>query len=216
MLKFIIQAKNGRVGRVEEFELIKELDRLKFLRQYEYILSETPIRPDIEDIADYIPVGTIEYCEMHLKEYFGIEKMIPIEVPEELRVYRFLKRNYTICSRDELPDDGYWFIKKIDRLKEFTNLGAVGLYKHSLEDGTYVVSEPVEIYSEYRVFVLNGVLQGVQFYQGDNLEFPSADFIRDMIREYQKVENRPSAYTMDIAVTDRGNVLLEVHSFVSC
>lgn len=93
--------------------------------------------------------------------------MQPIEVPAKLRKDRYLKRKYSIVSKEDLPEDGYWFIKKIDRLKEFTNTGCVGVYKHSLYEGNYVVSDVLEILSEYRVFVINGVPQGVQFYQGD-------------------------------------------------
>lgn len=84
-MKFIIQTIDGKIRGTEEFNLVQILKtgESKFLNSY--ILSGTSIRDDIEDIADYIPVGSIEFLEEHLNKYHNVEKMTPIEVPKELR-----------------------------------------------------------------------------------------------------------------------------------
>lgn len=216
-MKFIIQTVKGKIRGLEEYSLVSELDSGSNKLLHEYILSDTSVSNDIADIADWIPVGSIQFLEEHLRVYHNVDKMTPIEVPKELRSYKFLKRKYDIVhSNKDLPDNGYWFVKKIDRLKEFTNLGCVGLYKDNLDDGTYIVSEVLEILSEYRVFVINNVVQGIQFYSGDCLELPSIPFIKEAITEYSKDSNIPKAYTIDIAVTTLGNVVLEIHPFASC
>lgn len=105
----------------------------------------------------------------------------------------------------------------------------------------YVCSEVLDIiYSEYRVLVFNDVVRGVQYYSGFRvsrdcldvsvrnelvstcdgvLSFPDAEVIKNIvedIKEYRKTHLFPKAYTLDIAVTPKGTVLLEVHNFISC
>lgn len=216
-MKFIIQTLDGKIRGVEEFNLVKDLSTSSNKLIHEFILSDTSIHDDIEDIKDWIPVGSIQFLEEHLKRYHNVDLMTPIEVPVELRLDKFLKRKYFMLnSKDELPNEGYWFIKKCDRLKEFTSLGIPALYKDSLPEGKYAVSEVVDIVSEYRVFVSNIVIVGVQYYLGDPLVFPNVKTIKDMVDEYSKNSNRPKAYSLDIAVLESGDtVVLEVHPFAS-
>lgn len=215
-MKFIIQTIDGEIRGVEEFNLVSELKRSHTKLNHSYVLSDTSTRDDIEDIADYIPVGSIEFLESHLLKYHNVEKMTPIEVPVELRTPEFLGRKYLMVnSIDDIPD-GYMFIKKFDRLKEFTSLGIPTRYKDTLPEGKYVVSDVIDIVSEYRVMVSNTVIVGVQHYDGDPLIFPNVGTLKMMVREYSKSTSRPLAYSLDIAVTEnRETVVLEVHPFAS-
>lgn len=112
--------------------------------------------------------------------------------------------------------DGYCFLKKADRLKEFTSLGVPSLYLDTLPEGTYVVSDAIDIISEYRVMVSNTVIVGVQPYAGDPLVFPNVETLQNMVKEYSKCEDRPLAYSLDVAITENGDtVILEVHPFAS-
>lgn len=216
-MKFIIQTNQGVVNTTEELNLINELKSGESKLVHSYILSDTSLRDDVQDIADYIPVGSIGFLEDHLKKYHNVEKMTPIEVPKELRTYEFLRRKYFIINcLDELPDSGYWFIKKVDRLKEFTSLGVPSIYKDSLPEGKYTVSEFVDIVSEYRVMVSNTVIVGVQHYDGEPLIFPDVNVLQSMVKAYSESKERPLAYSLDVAVTEGGaTVVLEVHPFAS-
>ena len=82
------------------------------------------------------------------------------------------------------------------------------------------IKEPVtisnvltDIKSEWRGFVHNKKLVGLNNYLGDFTVFPDVSIINKMIAEYK---NSPPSYTIDVAVCEHGTVLLEVHNFVSC
>lgn len=173
---------------------------------------------------DYLPVGDIPFISGWLQENYG-KKMEPIEVPECLRKAEFLKRRYYFVDKKNLPFQSRqkYFIKNISGLKVFNS----ALYDGSipgwnvLPEGRYLVSEWINIMSEFRIFVLHDQVVSIQPYLGMPLMFPNSDKIRKMIREYSGDPKRPGAYTMDIAVSkDKDDivhtVLLEIHPFASC
>ena len=82
-------------------------------------------------------------------------------------------------------------------------------------DSNYILSKLLDVYSEWRVYVINDKIANIANYDGDVLCFPNVELIQKMIQEYSKAEDRPKSYTMDIMVTNEGTVLLEIHTFVS-
>ena len=174
--------------------------------------------------GDYIPVGDIPFVAGWLWKNCG-KKMEPIEVPECLRKPEYLKRKYYFTDKRNLPFQSRqkYFVKNISELKVFNSAlydGAIPGW-NTLPEGKYLVSEWINILSEFRIFVLRDRVISIQPYLGMPLMFPNANKIRKMIREYSDDPKRPGAYTMDIAVSkDRDDVvqtvLLEVHPFVSC
>ena len=70
-----------------------------------------------------------------------------------------------------------------------------------------------DIESEWRVFVYKGKGVDVKNYSGDPFVFPSADRIYQFIGQYTEA---PEAYTLDVAVTNKGTWVLECHDFFSC
>lgn len=209
-----------------------ELDKLKYQHKYMYMKSkdvQDPIcsTPEIESMntKDIIPVGDLLFVGDWLQKYYGIENMNPIEVPGILRTEEFLKRKYSIVSKEELPSSGIYFVKYASKLKVFSYTGAIThLFDSSLEyagkikldEGLYQVSEQVDILSEYRVFVFRDEVINMVNYDGNPLTMPDTALLRKMVNMYMYDNERPGAYTMDIAVMkDRGTALLEVHPFVS-
>ena len=80
----------------------------------------------------------------------------------------------------------------------------------------YLISNVVDIMSEYRVFVSDMSIKAIQFYDGDCTVFPNVSLLREMVGKYYLVQDRPKSYTMDIAVLKNGRtVILEVHPVVS-
>lgn len=104
----------------------------------------------------------------------------------------------------------------------------------------YVYSSVLDIiYSEYRVLVCRDKVVGVQYYGGEKildyeslnyysdgfnkngvLTFPDSSTIKSILTDIKLYRESggtfPLSYTLDVAVTDRGTCLLEVHNFVSC
>lgn len=70
-----------------------------------------------------------------------------------------------------------------------------------------------DIESEWRVFVYKGKGVDVKNYSGDPFVFPNADRIYQFIGQYTEA---PEAYTLDVAVTNKGTWVLECHDFFSC
>lgn len=107
------------------------------------------------------------------------------------------------------------------------------------EEHDYVCSEVLPIIdAEYRVLVNEDNIVGVQFYSGTKiieetdydfgfispyagiLCFPDGDMLESVIKDIKAFRVSggifPKSYTIDVAVTPRGTVLLELHNFVSC
>jgi hypothetical protein len=63
----------------------------------------------------------------------------------------------------------------------------------------------VHFKSDWRVFVVRGVVIGMNFYQGDPLIMPAANTIRLTIGAYQ---HAPAGYSADFGITDDGRTLL--------
>lgn len=174
-----------------------------------------------------IPVGNLDYCGAYLKNIHQVKNMNPIEVPNVLRREEFLHREYKILPVEEVPKTGRRFIKMASKLKTFNNgisSGLLDVANLNLEPGMYVVSEWVQFMSEFRVFVEQDSIKGIQFYNGDPTELPDKERIRKMVLLYMMDKDRPAAYTVDVGVilcvcgykTRLETVIIEVHPMVSC
>ena len=185
-----------------------------------------------ELVQDTIPIGTLEYVRKALLlQGYSENVLSPIEIPHFLQKPMYLKRKYKIDSYKYLPKNGLWFIKDATALKsscarvipakdipdwveEYTTIEEAQTHK-------FVVSEPVQIDAEYRVLVCRGVVQGVQYYNGDPLLFPDANLIKNavyaMSTRLQLGRKVPKSYTIDVGVNKEiGTFLIEIHNFVAC
>ena len=207
-------------------ELLDSKDRVHDVKYVPY--SDLDIELDTGDIPieEVIPVGSLKYVRKYLSKVHNISNMNCIEVPNELRDYRYLKRKYAIIPKSELPKEGYYFLKYASSLKDFTYRGRLEYLSADyiegepyLKDGLYVLSEYVDILSEYRCFIVDDVIEGIQFYDGDCTVMPTPydiSLLKEMVFKYSLNLKRPRAYTMDIAIIkDRGLAILEVHPHTS-
>jgi hypothetical protein len=69
------------------------------------------------------------------------------------------------------------------------------------DDIPVYVSEPIDIVSEFRVYVMDKDILGVKHYYGDWSKVPSVDFIDEVVRKYSPC---PVAYGVDIGVKASG------------
>lgn len=67
------------------------LDKTKFIHNYDISLK------------DAIPVGTIQFVSRWLEIFHGVSEAIPIEIPPCLRTEYFLKRKYSIRTKEDIP-----------------------------------------------------------------------------------------------------------------
>lgn len=209
-------------------------------------ISENDIRCATFGNGINVPVGTLGFVGAFLENVKGSSYMKPLEIPEFLRKPEYLKRDYTIGKLKDLPKNGIYFIKDASHLKNWcadvyfmSNLkDTIPKVQDDWEKHDYVCSEVLsEIYSEYRVLVHEDNVVGVQYYSGHQkirddytgyqcsyssgvLSFPDSDVIKSILRDIKSFRLKgvifPRSYTLDVAVTPRGTVLLEVHNFVSC
>lgn len=215
--KWILQADNPDADMTVINKLLQ--------REKLYRFSEVDYAESAENYgSDYIPVGDIPFVEGWLKKNYN-KKMVPIEVPECLRKEEFLRRGYQFVQKKDIPFlcKQKKFIKNVDRLKCFNSALYEGVIPSEkvIPDGKYLVSDWINIMSEFRVFVYQDEILAVQPYLGQPLVFPNPDVIKRMVDVYKKDMLRPGSYTMDIAVCkDQSSVLhtaiLEIHPFVSC
>lgn len=214
MVKFLMQTVDGQVKHDFVFGAIEAVNYQNWYREGSH---EMELVDDVLDFdaTGYIPIGTIPFVQKFLDVYQGIQEIKPINIPEELRDEKFTKRVIWYEDSKEHLDFslGKLFVKSEEVLKGFTGIvGSSNL--DTIPEGKLLVSELIDIDSEWRAFVFRGELVGLQNYLGDFTLFPDVVFIRDCIKTYT---NCPPAYTLDVGVNmKKGTFVLEVHNFYSC
>ncbi len=183
-----------------------------------------------------IPVGSIEFVEKFLQKTIDFPNIYPLLIPHQLDAYKH--RRTTICSSKEEIHNLFseWeqdklFIKSADVLKcDYTDIYTKIQIDALPKSQKYFVSEPVNILSEWRVFVFNGKILDIRNYDGDFWLLPNKKEVEEMVSEYSYVGGpldkssvnggNPPAYTLDVAVIEKNNehktAIMEVHNFVSC
>jgi len=218
-MKFLIQKYKGKVVHDFSFTLLESIQYLKWsangdvdikVKYLDYIDAENEnwnfwFNPYHQH---YIPVGSVEFVTAWFK-HFHDHTPRPINVPEDLWGHA----GRTIWNGDEngyKKGYGQLFVKSNDHIKGFKLLIKED---YPLPKGNYQFSEEVGIDSEWRAFVYQGKLVGLQNYGGDFTAFPDVQSIYDMIQDY---DSAPVAYTLDVGVTWGSTFVIEVHDFFSC
>jgi hypothetical protein len=118
--------------------------------------KKTNERPD-----NFIPVGTVEWCESFL------QKTVPDYYPKFLENFLYRKVWKTNVWSSERV-----FIKPADNYKRFT--GFVTTKRHKSRQGPFWCSEVVEFVNEWRYYVSNGKVLAAEWYDGDDINTPDA------------------------------------------
>ena len=205
-MKFIIQTINNKVLHDFSFTL---RESIRYRNWYYNNDDDVIIYTDNEPvyIEHTVPVGSVEFVSNYLRKYHNITPK-PINVPKEL--YSFTNREVFVGDQNTQVD-GNIFCKSHDVIKRFS--GVIDDTAR-LDGGVYQFSETINIDSEYRCFVFQNELVGLQNYSGDFCLFPDISRIRSMIDAYQ--ESAPVAYTLDVGINSEDTFVIEVHDFFSC
>ena len=236
-MKFLIQKINGKVVHDFSFTLLESIRfnnwfhnnnnmKFKLVNTFDVIepsdIYPMPFKPQHKE---YIPIGSVEFVTDFLMHFYNLNPK-PINVPEELFYhpsFDFTKRHIFNGTEKDLKGHGKSFVKSNDKIKKFTEI-VEDDYK--LPIGNYQFSEFIDnIESEWRAFVYQSKLVGLQNYIGDFTRFPSVPKIEEMISVYKSA---PIAYTLDVGVGAEiyhkkygmflGNetFVIECHDFFSC
>jgi hypothetical protein len=180
---------------------------------WENTLTCYPLDIKTDIIIGSVQSTTIFYtaCGIETPKYLGYPEELKLYLNRELRDGKFgnLFQGY--------PNFPY-FIKPKNDVKLFTGeviteIGQLQWIKEytDITDDTEVYISAVlpKIVSEYRCFVHEDKLVGIQYYLGDFKIFPSVHVIEDMIASYKSSN---CAYTLDVGVMEHGStVLIEVN-----
>jgi hypothetical protein len=200
-MKFLIQTIEGRVLHDFSFRLIESVRYQNWLR------NDNDICYDLTDETTYpncIPVGSVEFVIKYLDKYFNL-KPIPKNIPNELMDIEWTGRN--VLNGTEKDITGFKFVKSNTKIKGFAEIC------DKAPKGEYQISDLIEIDSEWRAFIYNGKLAGLQNYSGRFDLFPNVNRINEMIKAYK---SQPAAFTLDVAINSKGTFIIEVHDFFSC
>lgn len=163
---------------------------------------------------DYIPIGSVEYVLDALSQHYDIYNIKPINIPQELMKPEYLKRWVKIRKTEDTTinaGETPIFVKDNTKIKGYCNIITKNF---SYPAGEWLVSEFVDIKSEWRAFVFKDQLVGLQNYSGDFTLFPDVNLINQMIDENK---GKNPAYTLDVGVNVvNGTFLIECHDFFSC
>ena len=228
MSHFLLQ-KDSNTLDIEYVIIENLLKKNKYLHTYDII-----DKLELDKIAgiNMIPLGDIGFVTDYLRLIYDIDRENPIEIPEYLRTEEFLKRNYRIVDWTAIPRKGSFFLKDVSELKSFGNVMNAtytdidnlfnyvpqGKYDSTLvldKDHLYQVSSLFNIQSEYRVYVIGGVIEAISNYNGDCTILPDIDIIKKAVNLINYNEKWLKSYTLDIMVGKEGTAIIEVHNFTS-
>jgi hypothetical protein len=150
-------------------------------------------------------------------ESMGIEHPLAVSAPAALAP--FLGRESWRTTLAEVRQSGRFplFVKPYEDSKLFNGRVAADLDALNRlvaarngcpavpDDTPILAQEPVRFLSEWRTFVIRGVIEGVSHYGGDPLIFPAVAVIRMCIAAFS---NAPAGYAADFGVTEDGRTLL--------
>jgi len=170
------------------------------------------------NITEDICIGSVEFTEMFFKEC-GVMTPEYLGYPDSLINNKSaMGRTVTECTVYDLINHEYpYFVKPSRKVKQFTgdvieNDGQMRIFRdyYDVADDTELyLSDVVNFVSEYRCFIHNGELKGIQYYKGDFTVFPRMKAIKYIMNIYENdLTTKPLAYTMDVGVLDTGETHL--------
>ena len=167
---------------------------------------------DIQELHDLGPEVCVAGFIVDVWEALAklnIPRPIPLDYPPELEAYlgRQIKRGVLgEIRRITQPT----FIKPVEQ-KVFTGFlwDAGPASRHAIvtcsDDVEIWISEPIEFISEYRCFILDGVLLDARRYKGDWSKAPDRAIVESAVKDYRSA---PRAYALDFGVTSTGETRL--------
>ena len=214
---FLQDLGKGRL-RIEE-----EMLKLEFERRGTPVVLYTLKRIQRRNLplsADTFIAGDMDAMHGAMSQ-LGIDIPTPNDYPESLKSFlcrRVWKSTLGEVERCFFGDPGPpVFVKPAARRKNFTGrvVGSSGDFMHfgaASRRQEVWCSELVSWKSEFRVYVIDDEIVGVDHYAGDPDVFPDLSVIQQALLAYRKAGEAPSAYGIDFGVLGTGEcALVEVN-----
>jgi hypothetical protein len=216
-MKFLIQTVDNNIVHDFSFALI---EAIKYQNWYNRNNDITYVTTDGDMLLEnYTPVGSNDFVCNYIKKYYGENNIPkPINIPNDLMFDYYLSRNIKFSNiKDGTPTfniDFPCFIKSDTQIKKYTNIIYHPDELKNVPDDKYIISDVIDIDSEYRCFIHKEKLVGLQNYSGDFTIFPNIGIIYEMINEYKTA---PVAYTLDVGInkSDNKTFIIECHDMYS-
>lgn len=194
-------------------DVIKRYNNMYITKIIVECITYDELKMSQNNYSEYIPIGGLSFTQLFFQKYFNME-MFSIEVPKILQTEEFLHREYKIINRDQVPKQGYFFVKDATRIKGMTYLGEISYIHDSLNKNQYILSQALNIISEWRIYVINGKIENICCYDGKPTVFPNVRLINKAIAKYN-FNGSPKSYTLDVCVDTNNNTsVIEVHTFL--
>lgn len=171
-------------------------------------INEVPVQKDNIVIA-FIP----ETKQHFLKWSFVIP---PLNIHPTIQNY--CKRNMSVITMKDLRNIEKLpiFVKPYSSIKQFdtgvmTSKSSLSFFDNVHENEKVIISDVIDIVSEYRGFVYNNKLVGLHWYAGDFKIFPDVSVIESAVYDFSKSTTAvpctqstkpPVAYTIDFGVAN--------------
>lgn len=144
-------------------------------------------------------------------ERMGLPPKLALNIPKEIEKYAGREIRYMTMGEFKKDTQIPVFVKPARRSKEFVS-GVLTKQKNKEfffnshpDDTPVLVSEVVDFVSEYRGYVIDGVLKGIKHYIGDFRVFPDMNVVDSAINDYI---TQPAGYSIDFGITSDGRTLL--------
>lgn len=222
-MKFLIQKIDGQIVHDFSFVLLETIRFQNWLqgknaitkRFYNTMKNQTKF--EFKPLhLNYVPVGSVEFVTAYLEYFYGLTPK-PLNIPKHLHPFaggHVIHGNEKTIFKDMVSGREY-YIKSNDVIKGYHKSYVLG-EEIELPVGNYQAYERFSFDSEWRAFVYENKLVGLQNYAGDFTIIPNRNKLRDIIDHYAIIA--PVAYTLDVAISDGEYIpdVIEVHDFFSC
>lgn len=175
--------------------------------QVEFVIAESFSKDQLTQSC--VPVGSVQLC-LEWYRQMGVQAIRPLNIPEELDSLS----KHSIIRTDNLPYSGRrYFGKVIDHIKSEKN----GWYtEYHGDEKMFFAEEVAGVCSEWRIFVCDGIIQGMKCYSGYPFIAPDMVYCNRVIKAVEK-SKVARAYTLDLIVQGNGSTdILELHDFFAC
>jgi len=168
------------------------------------------------DIKHDVIIGSVQ-ASIEFFKACGIETPKYLGYPEELNKREYMYREIITSTFSNFYNSAErypYFIKPKNDVKLFTGevvtnsndvINLKEFNEISDETEIYISDVVPGIVSEYRCFVHEEKLVGIQHYLGDFKVYPQIKMVEDMIKDYKSAN---CAYTLDVGVGESGLTLL--------
>ena len=148
---------------------------------------------------DRIPVGSIDFMKEYFKIYHPNVKLEPIKIDlfsDEVLGRKLFYQKGKILTKTCIVNKV--FIKEHD-FKGFRDALFLNPDELKLDntEAEYLVSDLLDIASEYRCFVHRGKLVGMKHYLGNVYDIPNEKYVSKVISEFNKMRKR-TTYSFDV------------------